>query len=156
TLTPVTSDVGSALSGLAFTFYRPFQDQRVGLWDLARFGLKGLRPDLTTVAFMAILAGLVGLLFPALAGIIFDQVVPGGLRSQLLQIGIVLVGSAAAMALFQVTRNIAILRIEGKLDASIQAAVFDRLLDLPTTFFRRYSAGDLGNRTLGIGTIRQI
>jgi len=128
----------------------------MGIWEIARFGLQGLRLDLLTVAFMAVLAGLVGLLFPILAGIIFDQVIPGGLRPQLAQVGIVLVGSAVAVALFQVTRNIAILRIESKMDASVQAAVFDRLLDLPTTFFRSYSAGDLGVRTLGIGDIRQI
>src|SRR5207302_9510371 len=87
---------------------------------------------------------------------VFDEVIPGGLRPQLLQIRVVLVASAGAVALFQVTRNIAILRIEGKMDASIQAAVFDRLLDLPTTFFRDYSAGDLGTSALGMGTIRQI
>lgn len=156
TITPVTPDVAVTLSGFAFSFYRPFQGRRVGILEIARFGLKGLQLDLLTVAFMAVLAGLVGLLFPVLAGIVFDQVIPGGLRLQLVQIGIVLVGSAVAVALFQVTRNIAILRIESKMDASVQAAVFDRLLDLPTTFFRSYSAGDLGVRTLGIGDIRQI
>jgi len=37
-----------------------------------------------------------------------------------------------------------------------QAAIWDRLLRLPAPFFRRYTAGDLADRVLGINTIRQI
>ncbi len=36
------------------------------------------------------------------------------------------------------------------MDYSIQAAMWDRLLDLPSTFFRGYSAGDLADRVGGI------
>jgi ATP-binding cassette subfamily C protein len=37
----------------------------------------------------------------------------------------------------------------------VQAAVWDRLLSLPATFFRRFSTGDLAVRALGINTIYQ-
>ena len=38
----------------------------------------------------------------------------------------------------------------------MQAAIWDRLLDLPAPFFRRFTAGDLADRSLGIGAIRQV
>ncbi len=42
------------------------------------------------------------------------------------------------------------------MDGSLQAAVWDRLLSLPVSFFRRFTVGDLANRSLGIDTIREL
>jgi ATP-binding cassette subfamily C protein len=63
--------------------------------------------------------------------------------------------AAVAGLLFQVTQSIAFLRFEGKMDATLQAAVWDRLLSLPVGFFRHFTAGDLGNRAMSISAIRQ-
>ena len=41
-------------------------------------------------------------------------------------------------------------------DISIQAGVWNRLLSLPTPFFRLYSVGDLANRANGIDQIRAL
>ena len=48
------------------------------------------------------------------------------------------------------------MRIKGKIDSQLEAAFWDRRLRLPTTFFRKYSAGDLTMRAMGISTIRQV
>ena len=64
--------------------------------------------------------------------------------------------SAVSIALFQFTRGVAVLRLEGRMDASVEAAVWDRLLNLPAPFFRRYAAGDLAYRALGVGEMRQV
>jgi ATP-binding cassette subfamily C protein len=64
--------------------------------------------------------------------------------------------SAVAGGIFQVMRSLAVLRLGGKVDGTVQAAVWDRLLALPVTFFRRYTVGDLANRALGINTIRDL
>jgi ATP-binding cassette subfamily C protein len=42
------------------------------------------------------------------------------------------------------------------MDASLEAAVWDRMLSLPLPFFRDYSAGDLAARAAGIGGIREV
>jgi len=47
------------------------------------------------------------------------------------------------------------MRFENKVDASLQAAVWDRLLALPVPFFRKFSTGDLAMRAMSINTIRQ-
>ena len=51
--------------------------------------------------------------------------------AQLLQVAAALVLSALAIALFNITRNLAILRVETQVSGPLQAAVWDRLLRLP-------------------------
>ena len=67
-----------------------------------------------------------------------------------------LVVAAVSAMLFEVTRQFGVLRIETRLDARVQAAVWDRLLSLPAPFFRDYTAGDLAVRAMGINTIREM
>ncbi|HSK77367.1 MAG TPA: NHLP bacteriocin export ABC transporter permease/ATPase subunit, partial [Thermoanaerobaculia bacterium] len=52
--------------------------------------------------------------------------------------------------------SLAVLRLGGKIDGTLQAAVWDRLLSLPVSFFRRFTVGDLANRALGINAIREM
>ena len=46
-------------------------------------------------------------------------------------------------AVFFVVRSLALLRIEGRIDERLQAASWGRLLALPASFFRRFTAGNL-------------
>ena len=67
-----------------------------------------------------------------------------------------ILAAAIGATLLQTAQGFALRRLEGKIDASLQAAVWDRLLSLPVPFFRGYTAGDLAARSLGIGAMRQI
>ena len=154
--TPVTEQVAAGLAPRAYVFYPPLPDRPLTGLDLLRLGLRGSRRDVLTVVLAGIAMGSLGLIAPLMVGILFDAVIPGFQRNQLIQIGLALLVSAMASAMFQLTRNMAVLRLESKLDASAQAAIWDRLLRLPAPFFRRYAAGDLAQRVLGINTIRQI
>ncbi|HMA36425.1 MAG TPA: NHLP bacteriocin export ABC transporter permease/ATPase subunit, partial [Chloroflexia bacterium] len=153
--TPLTPTVAHGLEPFAISFYRPFPTRAVNLLDLLRFGLRGTRADLNTILLMGLAAGLLGTLTPLATGYIFDQVIPNAATSLLLQIGLGLFLIALASTLFQITRSVAVLRVEGRMDGALQAAVWDRLLDLPAPFFRNYSAGDLGARAMGVNTIRE-
>lgn len=151
----VTQEVAFRLAPFAHSFYRAFPERKLSAQDVLRFGLQGSGDDLKVVLFMGILGGLLGIIPPLAIGRIFDTIIPQRETAQLLILAAILVISALAGALFQITRSIAVLRVESKLDASVQAAVWDRLLKLPVPFFRDYTAGDLASRALGIGTIRQ-
>ncbi|HBY97043.1 MAG TPA: NHLP bacteriocin export ABC transporter permease/ATPase subunit [Chloroflexi bacterium] len=151
----VTPDVAATLSPFGYVFYRPFPDKALNALDLLKFGLRAGQRDLLVVGVMGLAGGLLATTMPLVTGILFDSVIPGAARGQLLQLGLALLVSAVAAAMFQLTQNIAMLRLEGRMDASIQAAVWDRLLSLPVPFFRGYSAGDLSNRAMGISAIRR-
>jgi NHLM bacteriocin system ABC transporter ATP-binding protein len=151
----VTEEVASNLKGVAYTFYRSFPPRAIKFKDLIAFGLHGCQRDLVTIVLMGIATGLLAMLTPIFTGIIFDTIIPGAQRSALANLTIFLLVSAFAGALFQLTRSFAVLRLEGKMDASTQAAVWDRTISLPVPFFRNYTAGDLAWRALGISQIRQ-
>ncbi len=151
----LTGEVAATLAPFAYSFYRPFPDHTLHPWDVIRFGLEDSRRDLLMVVLMGLAGGLLAMVPPLAIGIIFDSVIPNGSGSLLLLLALVLVACAIAAALFQITRGIAILRLESKLDSVVQSAVWDRLLKLPVPFFRDYTAGDLSNRALGFGEIRR-
>lgn len=154
--TPVNAGGADTLSGEAFVFYRPFPAGPVNVRDMLRFGLSGRRRDLLTIVAMGLGGGLLALAPPLCAQFIFDNVVPDKHYPQLVLIGVFLVTVAAAIALAGVVRAFALLRLEGKMDNTLQAAVWDRLLQLSVPFFRDFSAGDLGQRAMAINTIRQM
>src|SRR5262249_13878485 len=139
----------------AVNFYPPLPDKRLGAWDLIKFGVRDSKRDLWTVVLMGILTGLLGMVTPYFSGQIFDSIIPAAERSQLLQFAIGLFAAALATFAFELTRSIAVLRLTGSMDNSVQSAIWDRFLSLPSTFFREYTAGDLTDRALGIEQIRQ-
>ena len=150
----VSAKVAVSLSGAGYIFYRPFPNRPLNAFDIVCFGLHGCRNDVTIMA-MGVVGGLLGTMGPILTGIIFDTVIPGAQRAQMVQVSAVLIVSALSGALFNLTRNFAVLRLEGRMDSFVQAAVWDRLLSLPAPFFRDYSSGDLATRAMGINSIRR-
>lgn len=151
---PVTAVAARRLKPYAFCFFRPLPARALSLWDLLKFCAgSGWRSDVATVALMGMAGGLLGLALPVATGYFFDNVIPGAERGQLLQLILFLLAAAAAAGLFKMTEEVALLRIEGKLNVSLEAGMLDRLLSLPLPFFRRYSAGDLAIRASGVTTI---
>ncbi|HEX3130137.1 MAG TPA: NHLP bacteriocin export ABC transporter permease/ATPase subunit, partial [Thermoanaerobaculia bacterium] len=156
TRTPVDAAVAETLSGDGFMFYPPLPERPVSKADLLAMALRERRDDLGTILFMGLCGGLLALLVPILTGQVFGNVIPSADRGQLAQIAMALIVAALASAAFQVTRSIAVLRLGGKLDGTVQSAVWDRLLALPVSFFRRYTVGDLASRSMGIDAIRDM
>ncbi|HEX9944654.1 MAG TPA: NHLP bacteriocin export ABC transporter permease/ATPase subunit [Thermoanaerobaculia bacterium] len=156
TRTPVNAALAETLSGDAYMFYPPLPERPVTRGDLLRMALRGRGGDILTLLLMGAAGGLLGLLVPILTGQVFGNVIPSADRGQLGQITLALIVSALAGGVFQVTRSIAVLRLGGKADGTLQGAVWDRLLALPAAFFRRFTVGDLANRSLGINAIREM
>ena len=144
------------ISVFAKAFYRPFPagDMTVGM--LAKFSILGLRRDFLVLAAMGITLGLLGSMSPYFTGQIIDSAIPQASRNILFQFGAALLLSAMVQVAFKLTQSVSMLRIQGKMDYSAQAALWDRLLNLPTNFFRDYSAGDLADRAGGVSQIRGL
>ena len=152
----VNASIAEKLTGEAFMFYRHLPEHALSLKDLMTFVVdRTLRRDLRTILWMGIFGGVLGMITPIATGIIFDQIIPGAQRPQMFQIMFGLLAIAFGSGLFLITRAIAIARIEGRSDSSLQAAVWNRLLELPAPFFRQFSAGELAERAMGISRMRQ-
>ncbi len=139
----------------AHQFYRPLPAGPVGPLALLRFLRVGGGSDVVVVAAVGLLVGLLGLLIPLVTGLVFDRIVPGAERGLLAQVVMVLLAVYFGSSLFDIAQGLALVRIQTRLDTGLEAAVWDRLLRLPLTFFRKYSAGELGARAAGIGSIRE-
>ena len=146
----VSQAEAQTLAPQAYCFYRKLPERPLGFWDVARFCSFGTRRELVTIVLLGIGSGLLAVVPPAVTGALFETVIPGAQRGQLLQLCLALCVSALSIGLLGVSRRLTIQRLEGKISAALNAAVWDRLLGLPVRFFRAYSAGDLAQRAFGI------
>lgn len=154
---PVDNAVADTIKAQVYTFYRPLPARSLTYKDLLRYLADSIwKSDAVNVLVMGILGGLLGMLTPVVTGIVFDTVIPDGERALLSQIGFLLIAIALTIFAFNLTRGFAMHRIEGRTEADLQAAIWDRLLSLPVPFYKDYSAGELAGRALGISEIRAI
>jgi NHLM bacteriocin system ABC transporter ATP-binding protein len=154
--TRVNADVAARLEPDAYRFFRPLPAGPLTLGRFVRWGLRGSTRDMAALSGTGVLVGLLGMAAPLLTQTIVDSLIPVGARGEVLLLSGLLLVVSLAVALLQVARNVAAMRIETRLSAALQSALWDRLLALPVPFFRRYSAGGLATRAMSIETIRQF
>ena len=86
----------------------------------------------------------------------YDRLIPAANKPGIVQLAIFLLLVALSSALVNIVGAFAALRLRGLANASLQAAQWDRLLNLPVSFFRRFSSGELAQRGLGISAIHDL
>ena len=142
------------IASTAYIFYRPLPEQLQPL-ALLRFAFRGRGRELILILLTGIATTLLGMLIPQATAILIDDVIPSANRSSLVQIAFGLLAVAVGSVIFQLAQGLAIIRLETFADSTTQAAMWDRLLNLKSTFFRKYSVGDLNSRISGVSQIRQ-
>lgn len=152
---PLTPALAATLEPFAFSFYRTLPDRVVSVAEFLRFGLRHTGRDFLAIALAGLALGLVGLLPALVTSVIFDAVIPASSQARLLLFAGLLITGAVSAALFQLVRNMAALRIEARYGVATEAAIWDRLLNLPVMFFKAYTSGDLATRIAGLETVRQ-
>jgi NHLM bacteriocin system ABC transporter ATP-binding protein len=151
----IDEQVAATISPVAYMFYRSLPDKVLKAIDVFRFALKGQLKNLLIIVLTGIAMTLLGMLTPQATAISIDNAIPDSDRGLLLQIGAGLLVATLVTGLFQLTQGLALLRFETVSDSSTQAAVWDRLLNLPISFFRQYTTGDLQSRVSSVTTIRR-
>ncbi|MBX3233184.1 MAG: NHLP bacteriocin export ABC transporter permease/ATPase subunit [Labilithrix sp.] len=152
----VTAELAERVHPQAYQFYPPMPDRPLRPLDVLRFSGKRAWRDVAFVLVVGLGLGSFSTLIPLVTGQVFDTIIPGAERNLLLQITAVLIAVYLGQALFEVVRGLAIVRAQTRMDATLEAGVWDRLLSLPLPFFREYAAGDLAARAAGIGAIRDL
>ncbi|MBP5972228.1 NHLP bacteriocin export ABC transporter permease/ATPase subunit [Brasilonema sp. CT11] len=152
---PVNTRSAPKLNPSACVFYRPLPDKKLKTLDMLRFALRGHLRELIIILLTGIATTLLGMLTPTATAILIDNAIPDAKRELLLQIGFGLLAAAFGESIFELTQAFALIRLETFADSSIQAAVWDRLLNLRASFFRQYSIGDLNSRVNSITQIRE-
>ena len=146
----VDGPLAATLVPTAIQFYRPLPRERVTGRAVLRFVRQDVGIDLRRILITGILIGLLSLLPTIVAKAIFDTVVPAGDRTRLLWFVSIMVGAAVATGGLTLVQSLSGLRLTSKGSLGLQAAVFDRLLDLPPPFFRTWMSADLASRSMGV------
>ncbi|AJF63361.1 NHLP bacteriocin export ABC transporter permease/ATPase subunit [Streptomyces vietnamensis] len=146
----------AAFAPRAVMFYRPLPDRPLGLLRLLRFSVRGTRAELRDLLLGGLVAVALGSLVPVATGKVLGAYVPAAETGLIVQAGLAIIATSIVSAAFMLLQNTAILRMEGRIEATLQPAVWDRLLRLPTTFFTGRSTGELAGAAMGISAIRRI
>ncbi|NJQ02691.1 NHLP bacteriocin export ABC transporter permease/ATPase subunit [Streptomyces zingiberis] len=149
-------DNAGDLEPRAVMFYRPLPDRPQPAWRLLLFALRGTRVDLRNLALGGLVAVALGALVPVATGKVLGEFVPAAETGLIVQTSLALIVGAVLAAAFLLLQNISILRMEGRVEATLQPAVWDRLLRLPTRFFAERSTGELASAAMGISAIRRV
>ncbi|MER6084746.1 NHLP bacteriocin export ABC transporter permease/ATPase subunit [Streptomyces sp. NPDC001833] len=156
TMTAVDRKSAGGFESRAVMFYKPLPEGAVSTWTLVRSGFRGAGADIRLVLVGTVFAVALGALVPLATGAVLGTLVPQARTSEIADVCVLLLLAGVASAAFGALENLALLRVEGRFEAAVQTAVWDRLLRLPTAFFKKYSTGELASAALGVADIRTI
>ncbi|WP_042364873.1 NHLP bacteriocin export ABC transporter permease/ATPase subunit [Streptacidiphilus neutrinimicus] len=136
--------------------YRPLPEKPLSAWRLLRFSVRGTRPDLCRLVVSGLVAVVLGTLVPIATGQVLGDYVPHAESDLIVRTSLAIVATTLVSAAFMLMENLSILRFEGRVEATLQPAIWDRLLRLPTRFFAGRSTGELASAAMGISAIRRL
>ncbi|MFD5592654.1 NHLP bacteriocin export ABC transporter permease/ATPase subunit [Streptomyces griseorubiginosus] len=154
--TPVEKDNAEEFEPRAVMFYRPLPDRKLSPLGLVRFSMRGTGGDVTNLLLSGLVTVAIGALVPIATGKVLGEFVPKAQTGLIVQVCLAVMVSGVVTAAFMLLQNLTMLRLEGRIEATLQPAVWDRLLRLPTRFFTERSTGELASQAMGISSIRRM
>ena len=138
----------------AYCFYKPLPQRKIGIPDLLMYMKDCLSvSDIAIVVLATLAATLVGMMIPRITKALTGQVLQSGELSALLGVTVCLVCVALASNLITAVNGLLTQRLKTKTSVSVEAALLMRILTLPAPFFRKYSAGELNQRSQSINML---
>jgi len=150
---PVDARAAATVAPTAWIFYAPLPEQattRELLWRAVRPESRALK----TALLAGVGTALLGMLTPQATKVLFEYAVPDANRSMLWQVGLMLLAAATGGLLFDMAQAVSIQRLMTSTSAALHIGVWDRLLRQSPSFFRKFTAGDLENRSEAMTRIR--
>ncbi|MEV6945329.1 NHLP bacteriocin export ABC transporter permease/ATPase subunit [Streptomyces sp. NPDC051172] len=154
--TPIEKDNAEEFEPRAVMFYRPLPERTLTPLRLLRFSMRGTGGDLTNLLLSGLVTVVIGALVPIATGRVLGEFVPKAQTGLIAQVCLAVMLTSIVAAAFMLLENLTILRLEGRIEATLQPAVWDRLLRLPTKFFTERSTGELASAAMGISSIRRM
>lgn len=154
--TPVEKANAEEFEPRAVMFYRPLPDRPLSPLRLLRFSMRGTGGDLVRLLLSGLVTVAIGALVPVATGRVLGEFVPKAQAGLIVQVCLAVMISGVVAAAFMLLQNLTILRLEGRIEAILQPALWDRLLRLPTKFFTERSTGELASQAMGISAIRRL
>ncbi|MBO4422113.1 MAG: NHLP bacteriocin export ABC transporter permease/ATPase subunit [Clostridia bacterium] len=143
----VNSKTQNLIEEEAIAFYKPFPLQKMTMGSLLKYILQQITAsDIVMLVLSIIAVTAVGMVTPVLNKLLFSDVVASGSGQVLLSIAVFMICAVVGGLLFTSIRSLLSTRIVIKLSLYVEAATMMRILSLPASFFKDFSAGELSNR----------
>ena len=155
TKTPLQKSHMKEFSSEAYVFYKTLPEPPKGM-DLLRYSVEKNGKDFLTTFLAGLGSAALLLYIPLGIGWIFGQTFADQSFALLYQIAVGFVFVAIGSMVFSWTESFALLRIESIVSNKMQSGMWQRVLHLPLSFFRRFTAGDLMQRVSANDQIRQV
>jgi len=153
----LTDEEEKKLDRSAFACYAGFPSRALKIMDLLKFMFyQCWKSDYRTIIVISLFAGLIPLITPMITETVFQDIIPILDRQGLATVTQAMLVTSFTMAALSVVRSIAVMRITTHIDMATEAALWARLLTLPTKFFRKFMAGEMASRMRGIEAAKGI
>ena len=138
----------------AYCFYQPLPQRKIGIPDLIKYMKDCLSVnDVILIVLSALAFTLTGLLIPRITQALTGPVRTSGSVSMLIAIAVCLFCTSLSSQMLSSVRSRYMTRVQSKTSLGIQASMMMRIMSLPPSFFRQYSAGELANRSLAVNSL---
>jgi ABC-type bacteriocin/lantibiotic exporter with double-glycine peptidase domain len=132
----------------------PLTEDNLTVKSILRYAANSLsKYDLLYVLMAGIGVALLTMFTPYVSKLIFSEVIPSGDADQIVPIAVLLFSAAVGLTMVYIARNLVVVRIKDKVEYALQTALMSRLLQMPTTFAKRFTPGDLSNRLLSLSRV---
>ena len=146
-MTAVSSASEKLLSDRAIAFYKPFPTKAMTQQDLYGYIFANLdRSGLIGYFGFALISVLVGMLVPWINKLLFSDIAAMKDVTALAAIAVFLICVSVSGLLFGTIQDLFLRRLTQKFNLNIESATMMRILTLPSSFFSKYTSGDLANR----------
>ena len=153
----ITDEVAAQIDKSAFECFAGFPARELNILDLMKFIFRQCWfVDYKTVVLISLVAGIIPLAMPLVTETIFQDIIPILDRQGLATVTQVIMVTSFTTASLGIVRTIAVMRITTRMNMATEAALWNRLLTLPTKFFRQFTSGELASRMGGINVIKGL
>lgn len=123
--------------------------------NLSSLNQPELKKDFCRYFFLGLLCTFIGLILPQITRYFIDNVIPEASKSQAIQICLLVILCNLSFLIAAIARYFESLRMEAQIESKIESAFMKKLLQLPLSFFKNYSSGDLAERTMTVSKIQK-
>ena len=150
----VNKKTAALLADKGYCFYKPLPMRKLGIRDLFLY-MKGCLAanDAMLIVISTLAVTLIGMVVPKITKALTGSVVTSGSGAMLISIAICLLCTSLSSQLISSIRGMYMSRVQSKTSLGIQASMMMRVMSLPTSFFRKYSPGEMTSRSTAVNSL---
>ena len=131
----------------ATVFFKPFPKGKISLWDFICYTLSFITlPEIMIWILLAFFAVDLTLLLPDIVKNLFGKIIYYGNNYLMYSLVFMMVSATVSSFILRKLKDFVSGRVSIRMSMGVRTAAMMRVMSLPTSFFKDYSAGDLASR----------